>query len=126
MQSRNTIAEGKKLPSRRPLGELEQLVLLAVLRLGEDQAYGPAIRKTLKERAGRRVGPGTLYPTLDRLEQKGFLTSSLGEPTPEPGGRAKRYFAVTPRGLEEVRRAWEEMLGLAADLDHLLDPGAAE
>ena len=108
---------------RKGPGELEQLLLLAVLRLGEG-AHGPAIRDELKARAGRRVGPGTLYPTLDRLCEKGLLRSELGEPTPEPGGRAKRYFELTGGGLAEARKAWRGMAALAEGLEDVLEaPG---
>ena len=106
------------------VGALERLVLMAVLRLG-DEAYGQSIRDELRERVGRRVGPGTIYPTLDRLESKGLLTSRLGEPTPERGGRAKRYFAPTEDGIEELRREWREITGLAEGLEGILDPDAA-
>lgn len=105
---------------RRSPGELEQLLLLAVLRLG-DEAHGPGIRRELRDRTGRRVGPGTLYPTLDRLETKGLLTSSLGEPTAERGGRAKRHFSLTPEGLEEARNAWRGITRLAEGLEGVLE-----
>lgn len=105
---------------RRSPGELEQLLLLAVLRLGE-KAHGPALRKELRNRAGRRVGPGTLYPTLDRLERKGLLRSRLGEPSATRGGRAKRHFTLTDAGLEEARKAWRSMARLAEGLEALLE-----
>lgn len=107
---------------REKLGELEQLLLLAVLRLDED-AHGPAIRDELRDRVGREVGPGTLYPTLDRLESKGLLTSELGDPTPERGGRAKRYFALTEEGVSEAREVWRTMSRLVEGLEELLEPG---
>lgn len=110
-------------PDRR-LGELEQLLLPAVLRLG-DEAYGTAIIVELRDRSGRDVGPGTLYPTLDRLGDKGLLDSSLGDPTPERGGRAKRFFSLTPAGLEAVRLARREMARLADGLEGTLDSGSA-
>ena len=108
-------------PRRWP-GELEQLLLLAVLRLGPE-AHGPALRTELRERAGRRVGPGTLYPTLERLERKGLLCSELGDPTPERGGRAKRYFTLTPAGIEAARTAWQGIRGLAVGLEDILEVG---
>lgn len=107
---------------RENLGELEQLLLIAVLRLGDD-AHGPAIRDELHDRIGRDVGPGTLYPTLDRLESKGLLTSELGEPTPERGGRAKRHFALTEDGVTEARQVWRAMTRLVEGLEDLLEPG---
>lgn len=108
---------------KQGVGALERLVLMAVLRLG-DEAYGQSIREELHERAGRRIGPGTIYPTLDRLESKGLLTSRLGEPTPERGGRAKRYFTPTEAGIEELRRGWREITRLARGFEGILDPDA--
>ncbi len=94
------------------LGEFEQIVLLAILRLGED-AYGVTIRREIQERIGRDPSPGALYTTLDRLEDKGLLRSRLGDPTPQRGGRAKRYFKVTARGVQSiarVQRAYQKLL----------------
>lgn len=100
------------------LGELEELVLLAVLRLG-DAAYGASIRKELKERAGRSVSISTVYVTLMRLEEKGLSRSWMGEPTGERGGKAKRYFQVRPEGVAAVdatRKVRERMwAGLDAE-----------
>lgn len=112
------------MPRDQAVGELERVVLLAVLRLGE-KAYGQRVREELLERAGRKVGPGTIYPTLDRLESKGLVTSRMGDPTPERGGRAKRYFGLTDAGLEELRRAWRELHELAEGFEGLLDPDAS-
>lgn len=86
------------------LGEFEQIVLLAVLRLG-DRAYGASIRAEIEMCTDRGPTPGAMYTTLDRLEAKGMLTSRMGEPTPERGGRAKRYFKVTRPGEAAVARA---------------------
>jgi len=86
------------------IGEFEQLVLLAVLRL-DDDAYGVTIRKVIASRTERRPSPGALYTTLDRLEEKGLVTSRFGDPTPQRGGRAKRFFRVTDKGVEAISRA---------------------
>jgi DNA-binding PadR family transcriptional regulator len=86
------------------LGDFEQVVLLAILRLGEN-AYGVTIRGEITGRTGRNLSPGALYTTLDRLENKGMVTSRFGDPTPQRGGRAKRYFSVSEAGLEAVARA---------------------
>ena len=86
------------------LGEFEQVVLLSILRL-DDTAYGVSIRAEITEHTGRNVTPGALYTTLQRLEEKGFVTSRLGDPTPERGGRAKRYYKVSAAGLKTVKRA---------------------
>jgi DNA-binding PadR family transcriptional regulator len=97
------------------MGDFEQIVLLAILRVGED-AYGVTIRAEIELCTGRDPAPGALYTTLDRLEDKGFVTSRLGDPTPQRGGRAKRFFTVTASGLEAVARAQESyrrlLLGL--------------
>lgn len=87
------------------LGEFEQIVLLAILRLADEGAYGVSIRQEIRERTGRSTVPGALYTTLDRLEQKGLVASRFGEPTPARGGRAKRYYDVTSAGLAALRRA---------------------
>jgi len=95
------------MPDPTYLGELEQIVLLAVMRLG-DGAYATPILDEIESQAGRRVARGALYTALDRLEAKGCLRSKLGEPLPERGGRARRYFTVTPaavRSLKESRLA---------------------
>jgi DNA-binding PadR family transcriptional regulator len=86
------------------LGEFEQVVLLALLRLGHD-AYGAAIRQLLHEQVNRNVAIGALYLTLERLEKKGMVNSTLGESTPERGGRAKRYFEVTAKGQKSLCRS---------------------
>jgi PadR family transcriptional regulator, regulatory protein PadR len=86
------------------LGEFEELVLLAVLRLGKD-AYGTTIRGLLEDVGERFTSIGSLYATLDRLERKGFVSSRQGEATPERGGRAKRYFKVENGGLIALRES---------------------
>jgi PadR family transcriptional regulator PadR len=93
------------------LGELEQMVLLAVRRLG-DEAYGLGIMDVLQERVGRSVSRGTVYVTLDRLEEKGLLSSRQGPTVPGRGGRPRRLLTVTDEGLEalaEARRAWQSL-----------------
>ena len=85
------------------LGEFEQIVLLAVMRL-EDAAYGMTVRREIEDRTGRDVSIGAVYATLDRLEQKGLVRSKVGAPTQERGGRAKRCFLVTPAGVSAVEQ----------------------
>jgi PadR family transcriptional regulator, regulatory protein PadR len=92
----------EEMPKRIFLGEMELMVLLALVRLGDD-AYGVPISKELISLAGREVALGSIYAALDRLEEKAFVVSKLGEPTPERGGRAKRYFRVTRAGLKALR-----------------------
>jgi PadR family transcriptional regulator PadR len=98
----NLFAILEEMPKRSYLGEMELMVLLAVMRLG-DEAYGVPISKELLTLAGREVAPGSIYAALDRLEKKGFVSSVLGDPTPERGGRAKRYFKVTPGGVQALK-----------------------
>jgi PadR family transcriptional regulator PadR len=88
--------------SREELGKFELMVMLAVLRVGED-AYGVPVARELEETTHRDVLLGSVYAALDRLETKGLVSSSIGEPTAERGGRAKKYFKVTAKGLREVR-----------------------
>jgi DNA-binding PadR family transcriptional regulator len=107
---------------RHNLGELEQLVLLALLRL-DGHSYGAAIRAEILETTGRSITPGAIYPTLDRLESRGLLRSALGEPHPHRGGRARREFRVTPAGLREVRRAWRQTSALAMTIAALKTDG---
>ena len=97
--------------ARDTLGGFELQVLLAVVRLGED-AYGVPIADTIEAASGREVAAGSIYITLDRLEGKGFVTSRLGESTPERGGRAKTYFQVTGKGLRAVRQAQRTLVRL--------------
>jgi DNA-binding PadR family transcriptional regulator len=87
---------------RKYLGEMELMVLLAVVRLG-DEAYGVPISKELLMLARREVSLGSIYAALERLESKRFVSSSLGDPTPERGGRAKRFFRATPNGLRALK-----------------------
>ena len=86
------------------LGEFEQTVLLAILRLGEN-AYGVTIRAEIAAHTRREPASGALYTTLDRMEEKGLVQSRFGDPTPQRGGRAKRFFTVTKRGRVGVTSA---------------------
>ena len=99
------------MAKREFLGGFELLVLLALMRLGED-AYGVPISEAIEESSGREVAIGSVYITLERLEQKGLVSSRLGEPTAERGGRAKTYFKVTAKGLREVRNAQRTLVNL--------------
>jgi PadR family transcriptional regulator, regulatory protein PadR len=90
--------------SREALGSYELMVLLAVLRVGRD-AYGVTVAHELEQTGGRHVLIGSVYAALDRLEKKGLIVSSIGEPTAERGGRAKKYFKVTAKGVRETREA---------------------
>lgn len=102
------------------VGELEQQILLIVLRLG-DAAYANPIGEMLTAAARRRVGRGALYTALERLEAKGCLTSTMGEPLPERGGRARRYFTVTAAGMRALRESRRVLLGLWEGLESKLE-----
>lgn len=102
-----------------PLGEFEQLVLLAVLRLGAD-AYGAAVRHEIEERTGRRVSISAVYTTLERLEQKGLVRSWVGEPTAERGGRRRRHFELLPGGARALKVAHKAYAGMIAGLEQRL------
>jgi PadR family transcriptional regulator, regulatory protein PadR len=100
------------------LGELEQIVLLAVLRLGAD-AYAVPILEQIEKQTGRQVARGALYTALDRLETKGCLESRLGEPLPERGGRARRYFTVTPAAVRALKASRQALMRLWRGLESL-------
>lgn len=105
---------------RTDLGDTEHLVLLAVLRLG-GEAYGIPILDEVAARSGRDVSKATVYVALRRLEQKGLVTSRLGESTPERGGRAKRYFKLRPAGLRALRDSRAMFLDLWRNYEAILD-----
>ena len=96
--------------------------MLALLRAGEG-AYGALIREEIAATTGRDVTPGAIYPTLDRLEQRGLVRSYMGDPVAERGGRAKRHFVLLKPGLAEVRRAWSQYSTLAKGLEAALEKG---
>src|SRR5215469_3755393 len=102
LRASHLFANLKEMTKRDQLGSFELMVILVLIRLG-DNAYGVPICEELEQRTGRDVAVGSVYAALERLEDKGFVTSELGEPTPERGGRAKKYFHVTARSLTEVR-----------------------
>jgi PadR family transcriptional regulator PadR len=108
--------------SRESIGEFEQLVLLAVLRLGDD-AYGLPILDEIRTQTGRSVLRPAVYVALRRLEQKGLVRSRLGASTPERGGRARKYFRVTAAGLERVQDARRALLSMWDGLSTVLDDG---
>src|SRR5262245_46129557 len=103
------------------LGDFEQLVLLGVLRLG-DEAYGAAIRQEIHARSGRDVSINAVYTTLDRLEAKGFLRSWTAEPTPQRGGRRRKGFALTPAGVAALKQAYRALTAMAEGLERRLEP----
>jgi PadR family transcriptional regulator, regulatory protein PadR len=101
------------------LGDFEQLVLMGVLRL-DTEAYGAAIRQEIHARCGRDVSINAVYTTLDRLERKGLLKSWTGEPTPQRGGRRRKFYALRPAGLAALRNAYHAFTTMADGLQKRL------
>jgi DNA-binding PadR family transcriptional regulator len=97
-------------------GELELLLLLAIVRIG-DEAYGVTIREELEKETSRTLALGTVYKTLGRLEGKGYLQTRVGPPTRARGGRRKKLYELTPVGLEAAQRALADLRGMTRGLD---------
>jgi PadR family transcriptional regulator len=104
------------MPKRDFLGEFEHIIVLALLRL-EDRAYGVTVRQEIEFRTNREVSIGAVYATLDRLEMKGYVNSHRGDPTAERGGRSKRFFRVTARGVAAVNRTQRALQSMTEGLD---------
>jgi PadR family transcriptional regulator PadR len=104
------------MSGRDYLGEFEHIIVLALLRL-EDRAYGVTVRQEIESRTSREVSIGAVYATLERLETKGYVKSHRGDPTPERGGRSKRFFRVTPRGVAAVNRTQRAVQSMTEGLD---------
>lgn len=100
------------------LGNFDLMLLLALLRLGDD-AYGVTIAQELEQQTGREVVVASVYARLDGLQERGLVTSSLGDPTPERGGRAKRYFCITGAGVREIREARRSLMKMWKGLPEL-------
>ncbi|UCD23971.1 MAG: helix-turn-helix transcriptional regulator [Gemmatimonadota bacterium] len=105
--------------ARESLGEFEQLVMLAILRLGED-VYGVPVVEEIERRTGRGVSRAAVYIALRRLENKGLVSSHMADPTPERGGRAKRFFRVEPDGIDLLRDSRLALLSMWQDLEPVL------
>jgi PadR family transcriptional regulator, regulatory protein PadR len=103
------------MPKEPRAAEFEQLVLLAILHLGEN-AYGMTIRREIEDRTERRTSLGAVYTTLDRLEKKGYVASWTGSPAPQRGGRSKRLFKVQPLGRAALRNSAAILAAMAAGL----------
>src|ERR1700688_3738171 len=104
------------MTGRDYLGEFEHIIVLALLRL-EDRAYGVTVRQEIEFRTNREISIGAVYATLDRLEAKGYVKSHRGDPTPERGGRSKRFFRVTANGVAAVNRTQRALLRMTEGLD---------
>ena len=102
--------------NRKTLGHLERLALFAAVRLAEN-AHTEAIRGEIAGRTGRRVNRGSLYVTLERLERKGYVRASFGSPSPERGGKAKKFFRIEPAGLEILEVSYNELLAMSKGID---------
>lgn len=94
------------------LGDFEQLLLFAVLRLGDD-AYGVRIRQEIEARTARSVSSGAVYTGLDRLRTRGLVSSRESDATPVRGGRRKRFYHLEPEGAAALEAAWEDLRGMA-------------
>jgi PadR family transcriptional regulator PadR len=101
------------------LGGLEQMTLLTVLQLGEE-AYAVSIRSAFETRIGKRVSRGALYTVLERMEVKGYVSSRMGDPTPERGGRPKRYYRVTASGVRALKQSRKTIDELWQGLESVL------
>ena len=108
-----------KTEANATLGEFEQLVLLALVRL-KAEGYGATIRRDIEARTARRLSISSVYTTLDRLEQKGLVRSWIGEPTAERGGRRRKHFALTPAGARALKTAYRDYIEMAAGLERQL------
>jgi DNA-binding PadR family transcriptional regulator len=107
------------------LGDFEQLILLALVRLG-DEAYGVSIHNEILRRAKREVTVAAVYKTLERLELKGLAASALGEPTAERGGRRKKYFRIQPAGRRALAHALGALQRMAEGLAPDLEPAPVD
>ena len=103
--------------ARKLLTDFELMIMLAVLRV--DEAYGVPIAREIETTAGRPVVLAAVYAALDRLEERGYVTSSIGDPAPERGGRARRYFRVTSRGLKALKDTQRALVALWSNVPEL-------
>ena len=108
---------------RTHLTDFELMILLATLRVDET-AYGVEIAREIDRISGRHVLLGAVYAALDRLEARGLASSTVGSPTPERGGRAKRFFRVTPRGVHAIKETQQALVALWKDLPQLKEKRA--
>jgi PadR family transcriptional regulator PadR len=102
------------------LGDFEQLVLLALFRLGPD-AYGATIRREIEQRTGRDLAMSAVYVTIDRLEVKGLVRTRVGEPIAERGGRRRKHVMLLPAGRRAVNAAYRRFKAMVEGLEHRLD-----
>ena len=105
----------KQMKRGELLGSLEQIILLALMRL-DGNAHGMIVRREIEKRTGRNISIGAVYATLERLETKGYVSSFTGEPTPERGGRAKRIFRVEAAGKRALQISEQTIRSMTAGL----------
>lgn len=108
---------------RHLLTDFELMILLAILRAGDD-AYGVVIAREIERTGGRSVLLSAVYTALDRLERNRLVSSEVGDPTPERGGRAKRFFRVTPQGIRAVKATQRALVALWTGIPQLKGSGA--
>ena len=101
------------------LGEFEQIVLLALVRLGSD-AYGATVCAEIETRIDRGVSVSAVHTTLERLEQKGLVKSRIGDPTPQRGGKRKRHYEVAALGMKSLQASYRSIRSMAQGIEHLL------
>ena len=109
----------KSVPESSYLGEFEMVVLLAILRLG-DEAYGIAIRNELERETSREITMGAIYKTLGRMEEKGYVSARIGPPTPQRGGRRKKIYRLEPIGSRAVKQSYADLRRLTRGLGRAL------
>ncbi len=109
----------------KALGEFEQLILLALVRLGVD-AFGVRMRKEIEARTGRAISAGAIYTALERLEQRGFVTSRLGDPTPQRRGRPRKFYQLESAGAEALSRSYHAVAQMAKGIGPQLATLAAD
>jgi PadR family transcriptional regulator PadR len=103
------------------LGEFEQLLLIA-LRTAGDETYGVEIRRAIEERTGRTLSPGAIYTALDRLERRGLVSSRLGDPTAQRGGKRKRFYRLEASGAQLLRESQQTLARMAGGVPELETP----
>jgi len=101
------------------LGEFEQIVMLALVRLGPE-AYGAVICQEIEKRGNRGVSVSAVHTTLERLEQKGLVKSRIGDPTPQRGGKRKRHYEVAALGMKSLQASYRSLRNMADGIEHLL------
>jgi DNA-binding PadR family transcriptional regulator len=107
------------------LGEFEQLLLFALLRLG-DNAYGVTVRREIEQRTGRSVSSGAVYTSLERLESRGLVSSVVGEPTPRRGGKRKKYYKIRSEGARALAQSYGALREMAKGLSPKLTDALTE